>query len=217
MAEASENKGGSTRKARRAPGWLNLPVAVALCIGAAIGAASGVGVVWLTSETPAPAAEQAAPERDAPEGAGAADQKDGDAPEGRGAADGGATKPESKEIDAGDEAQDHQHLWVPRYDTVHHDAVYDQVWHDPVYENRTSYHTVCNDCMEVIDGEAREHIEQTGHGGYSTDVPIEDAVMTEAGHYEPVLVEEARDEIVEVGSVCAVCGAEREGGAADES
>lgn len=35
----------------------------------------------------------------------------------------------------------------------------------------TEYHTVCNTCHETIDGHAAEHLEQTGHEGYTTNVP----------------------------------------------
>lgn len=35
----------------------------------------------------------------------------------------------------------------------------------------TEYHTVCNTCHERIDGQAREHLEKTGHAGYTTNVP----------------------------------------------
>lgn len=35
----------------------------------------------------------------------------------------------------------------------------------------TEYHTVCNTCHETIDGHAAEHLEKTGHEGYTTNVP----------------------------------------------
>ena len=98
------------------------------------------------------------------------------------------------------------HLWVPEYGSVHHDAVYEQVWHDPVYETETTYHTVCNDCQAVIDGTAAQHIADTGHSGYSTDVPIANEVIVQEGYYEDVLTEEAYDETVQTGYVCASCG-----------
>lgn len=108
------------------------------------------------------------------------------------------------------------HLWVPQYGSVHHDAVYEQVWHEPVYGTETTYHTVCNTCNALIDGNAAQHIEETGHSGYSTDVPIVNEVVVQSGYYEQVLVKEAWDETVQTGSVCASCGEEKplEGGAA---
>lgn len=98
------------------------------------------------------------------------------------------------------------HLWVPEYGSVHHDAVYEQVWHEPVYETETTYHTVCNDCQAVIDGTAAQHIADTGHSGYSTNVPIANEVIVQEGYYEDVLTEEAYDETVQTGYVCASCG-----------
>ena len=108
------------------------------------------------------------------------------------------------------------HLWVPQYGSVHHDAVYEQVWHEPVYGTETTYHTVCNTCNALIDGNAAQHIEETGHSGYSTDVPIVNEVVVQSGYYEQVLVKEAWDETEQTGSVCASCGEEKplEGGAA---
>ena len=47
----------------------------------------------------------------------------------------------------------------------------------PVYEAKTSYHTVCNDCQQTIDGIADAHIKDTGHSGYSTNVPITGEVL----------------------------------------
>lgn len=101
------------------------------------------------------------------------------------------------------------HLWVPKYGSVHHEAEYEDVWHDPVYEMQTTYHTVCNDCQAVIDGDAARHIADTGHSGFTTGVPIENEVLVEAGHSESVLKKEAWDETVQTGFVCASCGAEK--------
>lgn len=87
---------------------------------------------------------------------------------------------------------------------------------EPVYGTETTYHTVCNTCNALIDGNAAQHIEETGHSGYSTDVPIVNEVVVQSGYYEQVLVKEAWDETVQTGSVCASCGEEKplEGGAA---
>lgn len=133
------------------------------------------------------------------------------------AAPGGGDTDDAGQVEpVGGEADPCDHLWVPQYGSVHHDAVYEQVWHEPVYGTETTYHTVCNICNALIDGNAAQHIEETGHGGYSTDVPIVNEVVVQSGYYEQVLVSEAWDETVQTGSVCASCGAERpvEGGAA---
>lgn len=101
---------------------------------------------------------------------------------------------------------EHAHTWVPNYATVHHDAVYENVWHEPVYEQQTTYHTVCNDCKKTIDGFAADHITDTGHSGYSTNVPITNEVLKQAGYSEPVLVSEGWDETVIEGVTCTGCG-----------
>ena len=41
---------------------------------------------------------------------------------------------------------------------MHHDAVTHTENVPPVYEAKTSYHTVCNDCQQTIDGIADAHI-----------------------------------------------------------
>ena len=40
------------------------------------------------------------------------------------------------------------------------------------YETVTEYHTVCNTCKQKIDGKTKEHAAETGHEGYTTNVPI---------------------------------------------
>lgn len=100
----------------------------------------------------------------------------------------------------------HQHTWVPTYRTVHHDAVYEDVYHAPVYTEETTYHTVCNDCKEIIDGMAAEHVADTGHSGYSTGVPIVNETLASAGYTESALVQDAWDEVVTDGAMCPSCG-----------
>lgn len=76
----------------------------------------------------------------------------------------------------------HTHDWSITYKTVHHDAVTHTEHVAPVYQNLTTYHTVCNECKQVIDGKADDHIKQTGHSGYSTNVPITDTRKVDAPH-----------------------------------
>lgn len=113
----------------------------------------------------------------------------------------------------------HVHTWVPNYVNVHHDAEYENVWHAPIYSQETTYHSVCNDCKKIIDGIAADHIADTGHSGYSTNVPIVNEVLVQAGYTEPVLVQEAWDEVKIDGATCTSCGeqATAEQVAADES
>lgn len=101
------------------------------------------------------------------------------------------------------------HDWSISYKTVHHDAVTHTEYVQPVYEDQTTYHTVCNTCEEVIDGKAAEHIESTGHSGYSTNVPITSRVMVSEGYNKTVVDKEAYDETVADHLVCTKCGEEK--------
>lgn len=109
--------------------------------------------------------------------------------------------------DAAEQTCDHD--WTITYKTVHHDAVTHTETVAPVYANETSYHTVCNDCKQVIDGKADEHIKETGHSGYSTNVPITDEVVASEGYTKEVTDTPAYDETVPDKVVCTKCGVER--------
>lgn len=109
--------------------------------------------------------------------------------------------------DAGEQTCDHD--WTITYKTVHHDAMTHTETVPPVYDKETTYHTVCNDCKQVIDGKADEHIKETGHSGYSTNVPITDEVVASEGYTKEVTDTPAYDETVPDKVVCTKCGAER--------
>lgn len=104
----------------------------------------------------------------------------------------------------------HVHDWTITYTTVHHDAVTHTETVAPTYGSRTSYHTVCNECQQVIDGKADEHIRETGHAGYSTNVPITDEVVVSEGYTREVTDTPAYDETVPDKMVCTTCGATQE-------
>ena len=106
--------------------------------------------------------------------------------------------------------QSHTHDWSITYKTVHHDAVTHTEHVAPVYQNQTTYHTVCNECKQVIDGKADEHIKETGHSGYSTNVPITDEVMVSKGYDKQVTDTPAYDETVIDKLVCTTCGATKD-------
>lgn len=101
------------------------------------------------------------------------------------------------------------HDWTITYETIHHDAVTHTETVEPVYENQTTYHTVCNECGEVIDGTAAQHIRDTGHSGYSTNVPITNEVLVSEGYTHEVTDTPAYDETVASEMVCTLCGATR--------
>lgn len=102
-----------------------------------------------------------------------------------------------------------EHDWTVTYKTVHHDAVTHTENIAPVYESKTSYHTVCNDCQQTIDGIADAHIKDTGHSGYSTNVPITGEVLVSEGYTREVTDSPAYDESVPDKLVCTLCGEEK--------
>lgn len=126
------------------------------------------------------------------------------------------TAPLAADVDLGEartpfdgESGGHEHSWVAVYGLEHHDAVTHEVPHAAEYAYETSYHTVCNDCRQVIDGKAGEHIEATGHGGYSTNVPVVSEVIASQAWTETVTDVEAHDELVVTAERCSVCDALR--------
>lgn len=102
-----------------------------------------------------------------------------------------------------------EHDWTVTYKTVRHAAVTHTENVAPVYQNKTAYHTVCNDCQQVIDGIADQHIKDTGHSGYSTNVPITGEVLVSEGYSHEVTDSPAFDESVPDKLVCTLCGAEK--------
>lgn len=104
------------------------------------------------------------------------------------------------------EEEVHEHEWSPLTETVHHDAVTRTVKHPAEYAQQTAYHTVCNECGEVLDNAADQHIEATGHSGYTVNVPREETVLTKDAWNEVVVVQDAYDEVKVNGSICLSCG-----------
>lgn len=127
------------------------------------------------------------------------------------AAPGSAPVPAAGSADGqgGAAAQEHTHDWTVTYTTVHHDAVTHTETVEPVYGEETTYHTVCNECQQVIDGVADQHIRETGHSGYSTNVPITDEVLVSEGYTYEVTDTPAYDETVPDELVCTLCGETR--------
>ena len=120
-----------------------------------------------------------------------------------------------------DDAPAHQHNWVARtktvhhdaqYKTVHHDAVTHQVWHDPVTEE----HYICNQCGADITSDPWGHINNSLMNGgncgsyHSIYVTVKqgysETVTDEAAWDEQVLVSKAWDETLTTGYKCPGCG-----------
>lgn len=101
----------------------------------------------------------------------------------------------------------HKHDWVAQYETVHHDAVTHVVHHDAVFENQTVYSTVCNTCGAVLDdGKGNAHIAETGHKGFTKDVPHIESVKVKDAWDETVTDKDAYDETVLKDYKCSTCG-----------
>lgn len=116
-------------------------------------------------------------------------------------------QPERSAVDQ--DVKECEHVWIPVYGIDHKDAVASSHEVDPTYESRTTVHTVCNDCLAIIDGKAQQHLDETGHSGYTPDVPVTDEVMTDEGGIVTVIVENESDELVITGEKCALCEKER--------
>lgn len=121
-----------------------------------------------------------------------------------------------------DDTTAHQHNWVAKtktvhhdaqYKTVHHDAVTHQVWHDAVTEE----HYICNQCGADITSDPWGHINNSLMNGgncgsyHSTYVTVKqgyyETVTDQAAYDEQVQVRDAWDETVTTGYKCSSCGA----------
>lgn len=175
-----EDKENKAQERPKAPGRAAMAVS-ACALAAALGA---VGFSCWRTATPAQSAKPAAEQAQQATGGGSVDDA------------GGKTSAQPA----------HTHDWTVTYKTVHHDAETHTEHVNATYRARTSYHTVCNDCEQVIDGIADQHIKDSGHSGYSTNVPITDTVMESAAYDKVVTDKDAWDETVPDKMVCATCG-----------
>ena len=106
---------------------------------------------------------------------------------------------------AADAHQAAEHVWQPVYGTVHVEKQTHMEHKDATYKQETVNETVCNDCKAVITGKAQEHIEKTGHSGFTRNVPVIEDVIDVPAHDEEVVDLEAHDEKRLTGYSCE-CG-----------
>lgn len=106
---------------------------------------------------------------------------------------------------AADAHQAAEHVWQPVYGTVHVEKQTHMEHRDATYKQETVNETVCNDCKSVITGKAQEHIEKTGHSGFTRNVPVLEDVVDVPAHDEEVVDWEAHDEKRLTGYSCE-CG-----------
>ena len=103
------------------------------------------------------------------------------------------------------DAQAEEHVWKPMYSVVHVDKQTHVEHRDPTYKQETVSETVCNDCKAVITGKAQEHIEKTGHSGFTRGVPVLEDVLDAPAQDVEVTDQEAHDEYCLAGYSCE-CG-----------
>lgn len=103
------------------------------------------------------------------------------------------------------DAQAEEHVWKPMYSVVHVDKQTHVEHRDATYKQETVSETVCNDCKAVITGKAQEHIEKTGHSGFTRGVPVLEDVLDAPAQDVEVTDREAHDEYRLAGYACE-CG-----------
>lgn len=100
-----------------------------------------------------------------------------------------------------------EHFWAEETETVEHPAVVRDVVHDAVYRHSVERHTVCNGCNAAIDGFAAEHVAETGHGGFTTGVPVPETTLVSGRWTESVTEQGPWTEEVPTGRLrCMLCG-----------
>lgn len=120
---------------------------------------------------------------------------------------GGFVRAEQTEVSA---SLAHEHDWDETSETVHHEEVKHTETKVIPGEPIVEYHTICDACKEIIDGEAAidahykanpDHIE----AGYITGYPVEMGLAPDTTETVEVVDEEAWDETI-VTRTCKVCG-----------
>lgn len=106
---------------------------------------------------------------------------------------------------AADAQQSAEHVWKPMYSLVHVEKQTHMEHRDATYKQETVNETVCNDCKAVITGKAQEHIEKTGHSGFTRGVPVVEDVLDTPEQDVEVTDQEAHDEYRLAGYSCE-CG-----------
>lgn len=106
---------------------------------------------------------------------------------------------------AGAGAQPAAHEWQPAYGIVHVDKQTHVEHRDATYRQEAVSETVCNECKAVITGQAQEHVEKTGHSGFTRGVPVVEDVLDQPAQDVEVVDWEAHDEYRLTGYSCE-CG-----------
>lgn len=104
----------------------------------------------------------------------------------------------------------HEHIWIPNYELEVIPAETETIHHDAVTEDVIEYHTVCNECLAIVDGIAEQHAAETGHVGSTPDVAVPvTRTVTEASDEIKETVPE-KTQLVSTSETCTTCGETRE-------
>ena len=104
----------------------------------------------------------------------------------------------------------HEHIWIPNYELEVVPAETETVHYDAVTEDVIEYHTVCNECLAIVDGIAEQHAAETGHVGATPDVAVPvTRTVTEASDEVKETVPE-KTQLVSTSETCTTCGETRE-------
>lgn len=104
----------------------------------------------------------------------------------------------------------HEHIWIPNYELEVIPAETETIHHDAVTEDVIEYHTVCNECLAIVDGIAEQHAAETGHVGATPDVAVPvTRTVTEASDEVKETVPE-KTQLVSTSETCTTCGETRE-------
>ena len=94
--------------------------------------------------------------------------------------------PASEDAGEAAEAAEASHAWRPVYEEAAAEARTRVEHVEATYREVTELETLCNECKQDVTGHAAEHSEQTGHVGFTTNVPVQKTVVDVPAHDETV-------------------------------
>ena len=111
---------------------------------------------------------------------------------------------------------DHTHDWQPNMVTVEAPLLTKEVEHPAEYTTQDALRTVCNKCYKIIYGDTAAHTQETGHTGFTNNVPVKEKVVTTPAWTETITVQQAQSTTVQNGEKCRICGTVRNDKSMDE-
>ena len=102
--------------------------------------------------------------------------------------------------------EEHTHAWESNMVTVEAPELTKQIEHPAEYTTQEVKHTVCNTCHQIVDSATAEHTAETGHTGFTTNVPVSEQVVSKEAWSETVVVQQYQSKTVQNGEKCRICG-----------